>query len=152
MTKRFTYVKNNSITQYQALPIQEIGKGKAFHCQGIVDKLNKLSDENEQLKSENQSWLKTASRMDTIHHEDREYCERIHRENEKLKSKLEESKKAHSNCDKLWWELHDEKEQLEKENQHLKSKINMLKVTIGRNEAHIKRLTEKSNWRTSAYD
>ena len=50
MTKRFTYVKNNSITQYQALPIQEIGKGKAFHCQGIVDKLNKLNDENEQLK------------------------------------------------------------------------------------------------------
>ena len=27
MIKRFTYVKNNSITQYQALPIQEIGKG-----------------------------------------------------------------------------------------------------------------------------
>lgn len=76
----------------------------------------------------------------------------IAKENEELKSKLEESKKAHSNCDKLWWELHDEKEQLEKENQHLKSKINMLKVTIGRNEAHIKRLTEKSNWRTSAYD
>ena len=49
MTKRFTYVKNNSITQYQSLPIQEIGKGKALHCQGIVDKLNKLSDENEQL-------------------------------------------------------------------------------------------------------
>lgn len=50
MTKRFTYVKNNLITQYQSLPIQEIGKGKALHCQGIVDKLNKLSDENEQLK------------------------------------------------------------------------------------------------------
>ena len=114
--------------------------------------IGELKAENEKLKEENKSWLKTASRMDTIHHEDREYCERIHRENEKLKSKLEESKKAHSNCDKLWWELHDEKEQLEKENQHLKSKINMLKVTIGRNEAHIKRLTEKSNWRTSAYD
>ena len=50
MIKRFNYVKNNSITQYQALPIQEIGKGNAFHCQGIVDKLNKLSDENEKLK------------------------------------------------------------------------------------------------------
>ena len=50
MAKRFTYVKNNSITQYQALPIQEIGKGKALHCQGVVDKLNKLNDENEQLK------------------------------------------------------------------------------------------------------
>ena len=58
MTKRFTYVKNNSITQYQALPIQEIGKGKALHCQGIVDKLNKLSDENEQLKKENQELQK----------------------------------------------------------------------------------------------
>ena len=51
MTKRFTYIKNNSITQYQSLPIQEIGKGKALHCQGVVDKLNKLSDENEQLKA-----------------------------------------------------------------------------------------------------
>ena len=56
MTKRFTYVKNNLITQYQSLPIQEIGKGKALHCQGIVDKLNKLSDENEQLKKELESF------------------------------------------------------------------------------------------------
>lgn len=61
MTKRFTYVKNNSITQYQALPIQEIGKGKAFHCQGIVDKLNKLSDENEQLKNELRIYRKLAN-------------------------------------------------------------------------------------------
>lgn len=53
MTKRFTYIKNSSITQYQAIPIQEIGKGKAYHCQGIVDKLNKLSDENEKLSKEN---------------------------------------------------------------------------------------------------
>ena len=48
--KRFTYVKNNSITQYQSVPIQEIGKGKALHCQGVVDKLNKLYNENKQLK------------------------------------------------------------------------------------------------------
>ena len=51
MTKRFTYVKNNSISQYSVLPIQEIS-GKTYHCQGIVDKLNKLSDENEQLKQD----------------------------------------------------------------------------------------------------
>ena len=51
MTKRFSYIKNNSISQYSVLPIQEIG-GKTYHCQGIVDKLNKLSDENEQLKKE----------------------------------------------------------------------------------------------------
>lgn len=93
------------------------------------------------------------------HHQIQEWVNNLYkennellRENKRLKSKLEESKKAHSNCDKLWWELHDEKEQLKKENEQLKSKINMLKVTIGRNEAHIKRLTEKSNWRTSAYD
>ena len=47
--KRFSYVKNNSISQYSLLPIREIG-GKNYHCQGIVDKLNKLFDENEQLK------------------------------------------------------------------------------------------------------
>ena len=48
-TKRFTYIKNNSISQYSLLPIQEIG-GKSYHCQGVVDKLNKLSSENERLK------------------------------------------------------------------------------------------------------
>ena len=51
MTKRFSYIKNNSISQYSVLPIQEIG-GKTYHCQGIVDKLNKLSEENEQLKQQ----------------------------------------------------------------------------------------------------
>ena len=48
--KRFTYIKNSSISQYQSIPIQKIGKGKAFHCQGLVDELNKLWNENEQLK------------------------------------------------------------------------------------------------------
>ena len=48
--KRFTYIKNSSISQYQSIPIQKIGKGKAFHCQGVVDELNKLWNENEQLK------------------------------------------------------------------------------------------------------
>ena len=36
--------------------------------------------------------------------------------------------------------------ELEKENEQLKSENNMLKVTIGRNEAYIKRLTETSEW------
>lgn len=34
----------------------------------------------------------------------------------------------------------------------LKNEINMLKVTIGRNEAYIDRLTHTSEWKTSAYD
>ena len=58
MSKRFTYVKNNSISQYSVLPIQEIGKSKALHCQGVVDKLNKLTDENEQLKQQVQNMHK----------------------------------------------------------------------------------------------
>lgn len=52
--KRFAYIKNSSITQYQSIPIQKIGKGKPFHCQGLVDELNKLWNENEELKQENQ--------------------------------------------------------------------------------------------------
>lgn len=51
--KRFTYIKNSLITQYQSIPIQKIGKGKPFHCQGLVDELNKLWNENEQLNEEN---------------------------------------------------------------------------------------------------
>ena len=54
--------------------------------------IGELKAENEKLKEENKSWLKTASRMDTIHHEDREYCERIHRENEKLKQENQQYK------------------------------------------------------------
>lgn len=38
------------------------------------------------------------------------------------------------------------------ENEQLKLEINMLKTTIARNEAHIKRLTQTSEWGTSAYD
>lgn len=53
---------------------------------------DKFKRENLELKEENKSWLKTASRMDTIHHEDREYCERIHRENEKLKQENQQYK------------------------------------------------------------
>ena len=37
-------------------------------------------------------------------------------------------------------------DRLKKENEQLKSEINILKVTIDRNEAYIKRLTETSEW------
>ena len=59
--KRFTYIKNSSISQYQSIPIQKIGKGKPFHCQGIVDELNKLWNENEELKSELKIYRKVAN-------------------------------------------------------------------------------------------
>lgn len=89
MTKRFSYIKNNSITQYQSLPIQEIGKSKALHCQGVVDKLNKLSDENEQLKSKNrglQSELQIF-KEDVTH--SNFMINKLGDENEKLKQQLD---------------------------------------------------------------
>lgn len=36
---------------------------------------------------------------------------------------------------------------LNEENEQLKSEINMLKITIGRNEGYIDRLTHKGEWR-----
>lgn len=36
---------------------------------------------------------------------------------------------------------------LTEENEQLKSEINMLKITIGRNEGYIDRLTHKGEWR-----
>lgn len=42
-----------------------------------------------------------------------------------------------------WLEIY---KMLSEENEQLKSENNMLKVTIGRNEAYIKRLTETSEW------
>ena len=44
-------------------------------------------------------------------------------------------------------ELENKLNELSDENEQLKSENNMLKVTIGRNEAYIKKLTETSIWR-----
>ena len=41
--------------------------------------------------------------------------------------------------------------QLTEENEQLKSEIQMLKTTIGRNEAYIKQLTEKGEWKGNIY-
>ena len=64
--KRFAYIKNSSITQYQSIPIQKIGKGKPFHCQGLVDELNKLWNENEQLKERIKELEQEIEKLDTF--------------------------------------------------------------------------------------
>lgn len=49
---------------------------------------------------------------------------------------------------KYWSKKASERiEELEKENEQLKSEINMLKITIGRNEGYIDRLTHEGGWR-----
>ena len=50
--------------------------------------LSKLQKENNQLKKENQYWLKTVSHFDNISHKDRDYVKRIYKENKKLKEKI----------------------------------------------------------------
>lgn len=57
----------------------------------------KLEEENERLKSENQSWLKTASHFDNVAHNDRDYAKRTHKENKELKREVEKFKE---------WEKH----------------------------------------------
>lgn len=81
MSKRFTFVKNNSITQYQSLPIQKIGKSKALHCQGVVDKLNKLYNENEQLRTKNNAYIQDIEVF-------KEENTHLKLENEQLKQQL----------------------------------------------------------------
>ena len=52
---------------------------------GIYSEARNVQKENEELKKENQSWLKTASHLNTIAYEDRDYAKRMHKENEQLK-------------------------------------------------------------------
>ena len=61
-------------------------------------------------------------------------------ENEQLKQEVENIKDANVRCC-------NDYSHYRRENEQLKSENNMLKVTIGRNEAYIKRLTETSIWR-----
>ena len=85
----------------------------------------------------------------------------LHEEKEELIDALNQRTEQ---CDKLYEEISNyeksQKEALElireqrkfidelyKENEQLKSEINMLKTTIGRNEAYIERLTHKGEWR-----
>lgn len=70
----------------------------------VKKKNRKLLNENKQLKEtitkleeENSSWQKTASHMDTIAREDREFSKRLYKENQQLKEELEEFKE---------WEKH----------------------------------------------
>ena len=65
-------------------------------------------------------------------------------ENEELKKEISDASEL---LDGLTIpELLDLLQTFEKENEQLKSEITMLKTTIGRNEAYIKRLTHKSEW------
>ena len=43
--KYFTFIDNNSVTQYGLLPIRDV-QGKTYHCQGVIDKLNAFYEEN----------------------------------------------------------------------------------------------------------
>ena len=51
---------------------------------------------------------------------------------------VDDTANVQSFCDRL--------NNLNKENEQLKSEINMLKITIGRNEGYINRLTSKGEW------
>lgn len=58
----------------------------------LINLLNQLNDENERLKQENQSLLKTSSHFNTVAHEDRDYLEILYNENKQLKQRLNDLK------------------------------------------------------------
>lgn len=139
--KRFAYIKNSSISQYQSIPIQKIGKGKSFHCQGVVDELNKLWNENEQLKKE---YLKLDHRHGLLHDECLDVeCERdslkkdveyLEKENEQLKQENKQLTKEFNSCSHNWALMYDEAknkvEELSKENKELKAKVDDKEVAV----------------------
>jgi len=61
----------------------------------------------------------------------------LHKEIERLKTQNEDI--LYNNAKNM--------ELLEKENEQLKKEINMLKTTIGRNEAHIQQMKHKGEWK-----
>jgi len=120
MTKRFTYIKNNSISQYSVLPIQEIG-GKTYHCQGIVDKLNKLTDENEQLKSDIQLHIEDSEkyRKLSIHFDNRN--KEVVGTNALLEKENEQLKSSNMEYEDALARLEEKNEQLKQENREYKA-------------------------------
>lgn len=121
----------------------------------IIDLLNVLTDdENEKLKKEN---LDLSEELDYY----KAKCASLEtglfqadRENNQLKMENNELKLLVQN----WEALDEEKDgqldrqnqalkKLVKENEQLKSEINMLKITIGRNEGYINRLTHTGEWK-----
>lgn len=46
-----------------------------------------------------------------------------------------------------FWEVIEDNAELISENDKLRNEINMLRITVARNEAYIKRLTNTSKWR-----
>lgn len=134
----------------------------------VLKKLNTLNHEIEQLKSEiKEQKIQLNFITDQKNNVHRKLLERnnsialLEKENRRLKQELGEEKHMNS----LWnaedtlsseeierlknklSDYADDLSRLTKENDDLKSEINMLKTTIARNEAYIKRLTTTSNWR-----
>lgn len=76
-----------------------------------------------------------------------ELLNKLSDENEQLKIKIEDIELELENTKDRNDDAHYELYQVKKKNEQLKSEINMLKITIGRNEGYIDRLTHKGEWR-----
>jgi len=88
-----------------------------------------------------------------------ECCEIMNEQHEQIQALIQSSKELEEDCQSTFNamsrkqdDLYRKNFKLKEENKQLKSEINMLKVTIGRNESYIDRLTHQSHWRTSAYE
>lgn len=126
--KQFQYNVNKNTIEYNGKFIAYVMNVDGYR---IANEMNTLYEENEQLKQS----LKISK--DFI-------------------KEVEDFFKKHD-IDTVNWNVLDEEldnndfyyeeyKKMKKENEQLKSEINMLKTTIGRNEAYIKRLTHNGDW------
>ena len=138
--KRFTSDYNGDET----LLTHFLEDGKPLTKQELMDLLNALHEENGQLAKEKERYKRLSeirreeinNRILTI----KEFIENC--SDNKVKKILEDL--FYSEVKE--YELSTQNRKLLYENEQLKSEINILKTTIGRNEAYIERLTHKSEW------
>ena len=112
--KRFQWYKD-TVALNLKMPIMD--NGKKLNIGEIFNELNKLNDENEQLKSICQDHKDHA--MDF-----KADCGRLEKENEKLKGSL-------NFCKKNVKRLHDDKKELINENEQLKKELTWWKYKCG---------------------
>ena len=165
---KWYYSRSNTIcdgiNEYSLLSKEEfedINFEKILGTNDLLDELNRLSDENEELKSDNKEYIHgldlskaTSQSWASDVRELREQNCQLEKENEQLQSriqyleaKIQRERNATTKQHLKWSDEAEERiTELEKENEQLKSEINMLKTTIARNESYIKRLTHKSDW------
>lgn len=125
-----------------------------IEVEDAFDLVNELNGENKKLKKENLDLseeldyykAKCASLETGLFQADREN-KQLKMENKELKLLVQSWEALDEEKDEQLEKQNQALKKLKKKNEQLKSEINMLKITIGRNEGYINRLTHTGEWK-----